>query len=621
MKTANNQYMGKLLTIDLTTAQTKDKGLNAEIIKDFLGGTGLGIKILYDEVPEPVDPLNADNCLIFAVGPLTGSGVPGSGSYAVVTKSLLTGLAVAAHGNGLWGALLKKCGYDAVLFRGKAKEPVHVLIDDGEVRIEHARDLIGKDTMETEQILLNRYGEKNVSVACIGPAGEKLVRSALIHNDHGHVAASGGVGAVMGSKKLKAIVIRGTKRIRFEEGQRNELKRIIRKWNEESRQTGVGRIVSTIGSVGLFEPYYNRGWIPVKNLTTNIFEGHLDFDGENLREKHWERIRRRPCYGCTFQHVQDIRIKTGQYEGFVCEEPEYEDMAAWGPNVGIGDPGAAAKLTDVCDRLGIDTKEASFTMSMAMECFEKGIISDKETGGIHLTWGNVESIITMLEKIAARDGFGKILADGVMRAAQRIGKRAVDVAVYVKQGNAPHIHDTRTRWGTLFNQAISDMGSQQGIDFTLNISPDIGVNEPISDPDEMVAIGQVKSGPKRQLIDSAIFCYFCSPKLQTVVEAINVMTGLNMDVEDYLTVGKRIINLLRVFNIRNGFTSKHDSISARLVMPPKDGPKKGQTFGPIFEKVKSIYYDQMGWDTKTGKPLPETLRKLGLGFAIKQIWS
>lgn len=536
--------MNKILRIDLTNRKIFKEEIGIEISRSFLGGTGLGVKLLYDRLGKQIDPLAAENLLIFTVGPLTGTGVPGSGTYAVVSKSTLTHLAVASHSNGFFGARLKWAGYDAVIIEGSSEKFVTIFVDDDKVTIEDARDLVGKDTWETEQYLLGKYGKKNISVACIGPSGENLVRYAGIFNDFGHVAASGGVGAVMGSKRLKAIVVRSAKRTILEEERRKRLIEVIKTWNEESQKTGVGRVVSITGSIGLFEPYYNRGWIPIKNLTTNIFDEYERFGGGHLRTEEWETVKRRPCFGCTFNHCQDIRVKTGPFKDSVFEEPEYEDMAGWGPNIGVKDPGATAMITNLNDRLGMDLKEACFTVSMAMECFEKGIITKNDTGGLELNWGNVDSIMHLLKKIASREGFGNILAEGVMRAADKIGNGAPNFAVYVKKGNAPHVHDLRTRWGTLFMQAISDMGSQQGIDLTLNISPDVGINEPIGSPDERVAMGQVKTGPKRQLLDSAIFCYFCDSTLKTVIEALNVVTGFDLDVEEGLKIGERIINLL-----------------------------------------------------------------------------
>jgi aldehyde:ferredoxin oxidoreductase len=612
--------MNRILRINLSSRKIYNEEIEQEVLKSFLGGTGLGGKLLYDRLREHIDPLSPENLLILTIGPLTGSGVPGSGTYAVISKSTLTSLAVASHSNGFFGARLKWAGYGAVIIEGSSEKFVTVFIGSDKVTIEDAEDLRGKDTWETEQYLLGKYGKKNVSVACIGPAGENLVRYAGIFNDIGHVAASGGVGAVMGSKRLKAIIVSSTKQGMLQEDRKKKLLGLIKTWNGESQKTGVGKVVSTTGSIGLFEPYYNRGWIPIKNLTTNIFDEYERFGGGHLRAEEWETVKRRPCFGCTFNHCQDIRVKSGPYKGVVVEEPEYEDMAGWGANVGVKDPGATAMITNLNDRLGMDLKEACFTISMAMECFEKGIITKNDTDGIELNWGNVDSIIHLLRKVASKDGFGNILAEGVMRAADKIGKGAPNLAVYVKKGNAPHVHDLRTRWGTLFTQAISDMGSQQGIDLTLNISPDVGINEPIGFPDEKVAMGQVKTGAKRQLLDSAIFCYFCDSTLKTTLEAINLLTGFDLDINDGLKIGERIINLFRVFNIKNGLTPEHDTVSPRLLEPPVDGPQKGLSFAPTFENVKKTYYSGMGWDITTGKPLPETLNRLGLGYTINKIW-
>lgn len=614
-------YVGKILRVDLSNRGIFEEVLPLEVVKDYIGGSGLGAKFLFDEVLSGVDPFDPENRLIITTGPLTGTLIPGSGTFAIATRSPLTGLAGIAQANGFFGARLKYAGYDGIVFQGNSQNLVYLLISNGKAELKDASDLAGKDTWETEGILKQRHGEENVdfctSVACIGPAGERLIRFSGIFSDRGHVAASGGVGAVMGAKHLKAIVVQGLGGVKTS-AEKEQIKKILHDWITEAKESSMGKIVSVHGTAGLFISYYSRGWVPVKNLTTNLFPDPEVFDGANLRGKFF-RMMPRSCHACTFHHCHMIEVLEGPFKGFVGEEPEYEIFAGFGPNLGIYDPGAVAKLNNVNDRLGMDAKEMAFLISLIMECYEKGLLKKDDLDGLELRWGDVGSIESLMKKIANREGVGEWLAEGTLRAAQWIGGEALNMAVYVKRGNSPHIHDPRTRWGTLFTQAISNMGSQEGIDMTLKFSKELGIDEPTSFPNEMVGKAQARTGPKRQFEECLIFCYYQSPSLSTLLRAFNAITGFNFTTENCLELGRRVINLLRVFNIRHGFTDEQDSFSPRLGEPPIDGPGKGQSMAPTFEKMKRYYYKEMGWDERTGFPLPDTLDALGLGNAAKEL--
>jgi len=614
-------YVGKMLRVDFSRSILAEESPDPRGLKDYIGGSGLGAKYLFDEVHAGVGPFDPENRLIFMTGPLTGTSIPGSGTYAVSTRSPLTGLAGIAHANGFFGARLKYSGYDGIVLQGASENWVYLLISDGKAELRDAKDLCGKDTWETEEILRQRHGEGKMdlrtSVASIGPAGERLVRFSAIFSDRGHVAASGGVGAVMGSKRLKAIVVQGKGGVKtFAE--KNAVKKIVLDWIIEARESSLGRVISKHGSAGLFTSYYSRGWVPVKNLTTNLFPNSGTFDGAFLREKFF-RMMPRSCHACTFHHCHSVEVLEGPFKGFIGEEPEYEIFAGFGPNLGIYDPGAVTRLNNVNDRLGMDAKEVAFLLSLVMECFEKGLLKKRDLDGLEPKWGDVESVECLMKKIANRQGIGDRLAEGTMRTGQWIGGEALNMAVYVKQGNSPHIHDPRTRWGTLFTQAISNMGSQEGIDMTLKFSKELGIDEPTSLPNEMVGKAQARTGPKRQFEECLTFCYYQSPNFTTLVRALNAITGSDFTIDECLTVGRRLINLLRVFNIRHGFTAEQDSFSLRLGEPPSDGPGKGQTMAPTYEEIKRCYYREMGWDEKTGFPLPATLRGLGLEEAAEEL--
>ncbi len=257
-----------------------------------------------------------------------------------------------------------------------------------------------------------------------------------------------------------------------------------------------------------------------------------------------------------------------------------------------------------------------------MECYAKGTISNKDLDGIELSWGNADGIIQILEKIATREGVGNMLAEGVMRVSEQIGKEAPDLAVYVKKGQAPHVHDLRTRWGTLFTQAISNTGSQEGIDLTLNVDPDLGIDEPIPDPDERLPKAQAKTGPRRQFEETLIVCYFLARgqgSLNNIIDTLNVVTGFDLNVGEALRIGHRIINLLRVFNIKHGWALEDDFFSPRLGEMAVDGPQAGKSMAGPFESLRRIYYKEMGWGENTGIPLPQTLKKLGLEYTVNDM--
>lgn len=614
-------YLQKILRIDLTTEEIFEETVNIDLLYQYIGGTGLAIRLLYGEVTPTVHPYSPENRIIFATGPLTGTLVPGSGTYTVASKNTLTGLAALAQANGFFGARLKYAGYDALIIQGRAERLVCLHVENGKAVIEDVSNLKGKDTFYVDKILRQRCGENGfdrcVSIAAIGPAGENLVRFAAISSDRGHMAATGGLGAIMGAKNLKAIVVHGNQRVPIDPDKITTFLEYIRKWREEARETPLGKTVHKKGTLGLFMPYHSKGWVPVKNLTTNILPSTKNFDAEYIREKLY-RMAPRSCHGCTFSHCHTVQIRKGPFKGFVGEEPEYEILAGFGPNWGIDDPAAITMLNNLNDRLGMDGKEVSFLISMLMEGYEKQLIGKEDLDGIDLKWGNISAIEALLRKISHREGAGELLAEGVMRVSAELGGEFPNMAVFVKKGNAPHIHDSRTRWGTLFTQVISNTGTQEGVDMTTRSNPELGFSKPTSEPNEYLAEAQALTGPKRQFEECLVFCYFQACSLPTMVGTLNSITGADYSIEDCLNVGRRVINLLRMFNKREGMSREADSFSPRLGQSPVDGPGKGQSLAPTFEKVRAAYYRAMQWD-RNGIPTRKTLKNLNLEFTLSEL--
>jgi aldehyde:ferredoxin oxidoreductase len=360
--------------------------------------------------------------------------------------------------------------------------------------------------------------------------------------------------------------------------------------------------------------------LPVKNYTTSIFPEYERFDGKNLRTTF--KTKPRSCHSCPLAHCHFIEVSEGPYKGLRCEEPEYELWAGWGPNIGNTDPNAVVKLNDLTDRLGMDGNEASYLVSMVMECFEKGIVTSKDTDGIELTWGNVSGVISLIESMARRKGIGDILAEGVMRAARKIGKGAEECAIYVKQGSAPQGLDLRGAWGLLFTHAVSTIGSWEGYFLERGTIPELGFKEPIPAwSEEWVPKAAARTGCKRQFEESIGCCIFVSREsIQIYLNTINALTGRNLDVEEMLKIGKRIITLNRAFAIRQGCSPEDDGASPRILNAAKDGPAMDRSIAPSLETMKKAYYAELGWDENTSKPLPETLRALGLDEVIKDLW-
>ena len=609
-------YLGKILRVDLSSGKTSVEELDRSFIEKWVGGVGFGARYLYEEVPAGVKWSDPENRLILTTGPLAGSGVYGAGTFNVASKGPLTNLAGCSQANGFFGAYLKFSGFDGIIFQGKASNLVYLLIKEGKAEIRDARHLAGKDVWETEDALRRELGvkEREVSVFGIGPAGEHGVLYSSIVGDRGHLAAHNGLGTIMGSKNLKAVVTYRGKR-NFEIKNPELLKEKNEAMFEHAK--GFGPFYQW-GTGGGFSALYGVGCLPVKNYTTNIFPEHERMNGQYMRT-HVE-IRPKPCYMCRIAHVKEVTVTEGPYKGFVGEEPEYEQLAAWGPQISNTDLGAVVMLSYEVDRLGMDCNEASFTIGWVMECYEKGIFTKKDLDGLDMKWGNVEAVKTMLNKIAKREGIGDLLAQGVMRASRKIGGEAADRAIYTQKGCTPRSHDHRGgRWAELFDTCLTNTSTIEstwaGVHTQLVDLPT--VSDPFSH--EEMSTTNAKFSGIRQFDDCLGTCRIASthPKLQ--LECLNAVTGWALTLEDAFTIGRRVINQLRVFNFRHGMKKEDERPSKRYGSIPVDGPAQGKNIMEKWDWMVENYYTLMGWDPKTGKPLPETLKKLGLEDLIKDL--
>lgn len=616
-------YAGKLLRVDLTNEKITEEELDAETTRKYIGGTGIGAKYLYEEVPPGVEWSDEGNRLIMAAGPLGGTRIGGSGTFSIVAKGALTNGATASQPNGYFGAFLKFSGFDGIIFQGKSKNWVYLHIHDGKAELRDASHLLGKDTWETDAQIHEDLGKKEraLSVYSIGPAGENLVKFAGILGDKGHAAAHNGSGAVMGSKKLKAVAAeRSPAKFTLADPEKlsavaNQLHESIlgNPWTKDTYLWGtLNGILRGTGS-----------YIPVKNYTTNIYDIDKEdlekFGGPYIRE-HFQ-AKPHPCWACRMHHCHIVTIPDGPYAGFVGEEPEYEQFAAFGPAIGQTDVAAAIVMANEVDRLGMDTNEMGWILGLAMECYEKGIITKEDTNGLELNWGNVEAARALMRNIAHREGFGNTMAEGVMRAAQLLGGEAPHMAIHTMKGSTPRGHDHRIRTTEQFDTCVSDSS-------TLESTPVVSRPADFSIPEtidyysaEQVSSIEGNTKGSMQFEDSLGTCRFCArTNLPLLTEALNASTGWDITPAEAMQQGRRTMALLRSFNIRHGHTRDDDRPSPRYGSTPVDGPMEGKTLASEWDAMLDNYYRIMGWDEKTSKPLPETLKSLGLEHVIPDLW-
>ena len=615
-------YAGALLRIDVTNKSVVAESLSPEVLHDWVGGTGLGVKYIYDEVPPSATWDDPENRILVSAGALSGTGGIGSGAVGVVTKGAMTGGIATSQANGFLGTFLKYCGYDSILIQGKSSEWVYIYIDEDKVEIKSASHLMGLDTTETEEKLHEEYQLKpsQLSVYSIGPAGENLVKFACWIGDDGHVAAHNGIGAVFGSKRVKAIAVkRGKKKPQVFDSE--ALRKSATEIHRVCKEGPVGSGTSKWGTNVAAGMAAKAGMSPVKNLTTSIVdEGHDAYVADKLRSGIFE-YKKKPCWGCNWSHCGVTKIISGPYAGLVTDEPEYEAMSEMGGQLGIHDPAQSMVLSNLVDRLGFDVNEMGWVIGWVLECYEKGYLTLQELDGLEMTWGNFENIRTLITKIAHRDGIGDFLAEGTMRCAKKMGSPALECGVFTEKGNSPRGHDHRVMWVELLDCCTSSTGTVEAVAGFFNLGR---YNmKPIDQfsADEVADYNATING-ERLFEDSLGICrFYCDDPVLTC-EALNATTGNNYTFEEMMKIGKRMANVMRIYNLKCGITSETDKPSPRYGSPILDGPafeRFSPSIGEQFEHMKERYYQGMGWDKK-GVPLPETLETLGLSDLISELY-
>ena len=603
--------------------------------RKYLGGRGLAAKILFDELKARIDPLGPENKLVFAAGPFAATGFPLNSRWLVAAKSPLTGIWGESTCGGTFAVQLRKAGYDAIVVEGVSREPVYIDILNDKVEIRDGTRIWGKMTLENECDIAQDLGieerrEDNPAVVSIGPAGENLVKfAAVIHTAH-RAAGRAGLGAVMGSKKLKAIAVRGTKKIPIAEPER--LMDMIRKTSSETVTNPNIVNFTKHGQVGSVAPLQELGMLPTKNFQQGTFDRYEAIRGETMTQTILKR--RNTCSQCAVNCKRVVEVSEGPYAPVDPRYggPEYENDAALGSLLLISDLKAISKENQLCNAYGLDTISTGVIVAWVMECYDRGIISKIDVDGIEATWSNADAALKLIEKIATRDGVGDILAEGLKKAAMKIGRGSERYAVEVKGMEIP-MHEPRAKKGMGLSYATSNRGGchmQSFHDTELeiaNAAPEIGISDPIDRHDtSRIKVDMIKRSQDWVAVtNSLLLCTspgwtgFNYTRPSFIAEVLNAITGWDMTAEDLLLAGERMNNLCRCFNAREGLTRKDDYLPPRFTEDPlPDGPSKGQCLTKQqLEDMLDNYYDLRGWDNRTGNPTDAKLKELGLEF-VKQ---
>lgn len=617
MQSPKDSYGGSILFVDLTTRNVRLEKTPEGLKRQFLGGNGFAVKLLYDLVGPGIDPLGPGNALVFAVGPATGTLIPSSSRFVVGTKSPLTGLFFDSYAGGPWAEELKAAGCDALVVTGTASTPLYLVIEDDQVHFYEASHLWGLNTFAAQNAIRDELGLSDMAVAAIGPAGERLVRYAAILAGT-RAAGRGGAGAVMGSKKLKAIGVRGTRQIAGPDPKG------MQRFFQESflrfkGHPATGSVLPQVGTGAGVAAFNKLGILGARNWQVETFEGAGAISAERLRDGGYF-LRSKACPGCPIRCSKITCVPGPGQAQVLAEGPEYETLYSFGSVLGNENVVSIIQADRLCDEYGIDTISAGVAIAFAMEAFERGVIGETETDGLSLTFGNHGAALKLLQQIAHREGFGDILAEGVRRAAELIGRGSERYAIHVK-GLELAGHTARALKGMALGYAVSTRGgSHQDTRSTVERS---GLFDPAAvagkgvmarDSQDMTAVG-----------DSLIICRYTEAVFgfflgQDHVCIANLTTGFDYSLEELRRVGERIYTLERMFNVREGIGRKEDTLPERFFSDAiPTGPNAGSYIRRAdLDLMLDEYYEARGWDKATGIPTPAKLRELGLKAGYHQ---
>jgi aldehyde:ferredoxin oxidoreductase len=610
-------YFLKVAEIELSSSSVRMIDIDESDAKAFIGGSGLGAKLLFHYTSPKTDPLGSENALIFMTGPFTGTKVFSSDRYEVITKSPLTGIYAESDSGGHWGEFLKRCGLDGVVIIGKAKKPVHIVIRNDEIEIKDAGHLWGKDTWEVDELMKSGLGKKACTVS-IGIAGQNLVKFSSIMNDgkHGRAAGRAGCGCVMGSKRLKAITVLGTKNV--EVHNESALSDYIKKMAPGMLEST--EVLKKYGTSCGIEYMEGVGDFPVKNWLLGNFEGVKKMTGQYMAETIL--VDNYSCGRCIIGCGRTVGVKDGKYKMAASAGPEYETISMLGSNCMVGDLEAISKGNELCNRYGLDTISTGSVIAFCMEAYEKNLITKEDTGGLDLKFGDPDAMLGMITKIAKREDIGKDLGEGLIHASGKIGHNSREFAMQVKGLDFPG-HDPRAKVALGVSYATSNRGACHLQSFTADWEDnasmvDLGYPETM---DRFKTEGKGKFVMDFQnlmsLIDSLRCCKFVlfgGITVKPLLKMLNLITGWKMTKGEFLETGERIYNLKRLYNVREGVSRKDDTLPPRVLNHPRGGGSGDNI--PILNVMLRDYYRERGWD-EFGIPTEETSERLGLGEYYK----
>jgi aldehyde:ferredoxin oxidoreductase len=609
-----NGYNGKALRVNLSRKTAVAEELDLMLCRRYIGGAGFIAYYLWKELEPGIDPLSPDNKLIFSLGPVTGLQLPGSARHSVGAKSPLTGTIAKAESGGFWSAELKRAGYDVIIVEGKADKPVYLWIQDGEASIKDASHLWGKETKETQEAIRAELGDDHIQVALIGPAGENMVRYACIMHGLHDAAARGGVGAVMGSKNLKAIAVRGHKLPKIADSEKiKEIRqRVVGQleghWLKECGTGGADMaVLETIGN------------LPVRNFRDGLFPEVNQIHAGIMMDTMGAVME--GCYACPIRCKKMLQFNEPYRVDAAYGGPEYESIAALGSDCGITNVKAVVKANERCGAYSLDTISMGSTIAFAMECFEKGLLTKKDTGGIELRFGNDEAMLKAIDLTARREGIGNMLAEGAARMAKKIGKGSSAFAMHVK-GLESGMHDPRVNAGLGLGYMVNPNGADHCanlLDMRYAAGPAIrdlhhlGIIEPLP-PGDISArkVNVFRLVHFKKIIDDCTaVCVFLEYDMDTQAQLVKAATGWETGAVDLMRAAERVLTVARLFNIREGLSAADDVLPERFFQPKTDGVlSRGVPASRAdMEKAKKWYYTQMGWD-ENGVPLPGRVEEL-----------
>ena len=614
-------YGGQILEVDLSEGAVRISQTEADLARAFLGGRGLNIKRLWDRLPAHTDPLSSQNLLVFGVGPFTGSIFPGGARYNVSAMSPQTGILGDSNAGGFFGPALKFAGYDQVIISGRSPRPVYLLIDDDHIEIRDARGHWGKDTHETATAIRQEIGDQGFEVAAVGQGAENGVRFAGIFSNLVRAAARTGMGTVMASKKLKAVAVRGTRLITPADPAR--LRELLDRVDERIYRHPDYGSRSRLGTTRLVKALNDIGGLPTRHFQDGNFEAADAVSGEAIESLY--KVKSKACFACTVHCSRFLRVRDPRFPGLASEGPEYEPLAGFTARVGNSDLAFGLKCIDLANRYGLDAIALSEVIAWSMECAERGLLKKEEADGLDLSWGNKETILALIHKVARREGFGDVLADGVKKAAERLGRGSEALAFHSK-GLEIFQADIRSIKAYGLGNAVASRGAdhlraEPWFEFSNDAEEGIrrygmpetafrleykGKGLVVKHFKEMAAVSDAIGVCKNLYNNMEILDW------EETAAWLRALTGFDLDGRDVQQAGERIVNLERLFIAREGIGRKDDSLPARFLHEPL--PAKGISRGAVLELEPMLdeYYRARGWDVSTGLPRPEKLAELGL---------